>query len=124
MLGIGGGMIMGPLLLQLGMIPEVAAATSATTVFISSSAAALNFYTMGLLMEDYALWYMSIGFIATFLGQTVVSFLIKKYKRSSIIVIVVTILIAIATLMLFISGSIQVAHDIDHGEHLGFQSFC
>ena len=32
MLGLGGGMFMSPLLLELGMTPQVAVATSATTV--------------------------------------------------------------------------------------------
>ena len=37
MLGIGGGMIMGPLLLELGMLAETTAATSATTVLLTAA---------------------------------------------------------------------------------------
>ena len=42
LLGIGGGMIMGPLLLELGMKPMSASATSATTVMVTSGAAAFQ----------------------------------------------------------------------------------
>ena len=124
MLGLGGGMFMGPILLQLGMLPQVAAATSATTVLISSSAAALNFYVIGMLLEDYAGWYMAIGFIATIFGSTLVSYLIKKYNRTSIIIIVIVVLIAIATLLLLVVGGIQLSKDLKTGEHLAFTGYC
>jgi uncharacterized membrane protein YfcA len=124
MLGLGGGMFMGPILLYLGMLPQVAAATSATTVLISSSAAALNFYAIGLLLEDYAGWYMAIGFIATLFGATLVSYLIRKYNRTSIIIIVIVVLIAIATVLLLVVGAIQLIKDIKTGEHLTFTGYC
>lgn len=114
----------GPILLYLGMLPQVAAATSATTVLISSSAAALNFYAIGLLLEDYAGWYMAIGFIATLFGATLVSYLIRKYNRTSIIIIVIVVLIAIATILLLVVGTLQLIKDIKTGEHLSFTGYC
>ena len=42
MLGIGGGMILGPLLLELGMIAETTAATSGMAVFLTSASATIQ----------------------------------------------------------------------------------
>ena len=41
MLGIGGGIVMGPVMLQLKVRPEVSIATSSTMVFFTSSIAML-----------------------------------------------------------------------------------
>ncbi|GLI68507.1 hypothetical protein VaNZ11_012951, partial [Volvox africanus] len=47
LLGLGGGMVMGPLLLHLGLHPQVTAATSGAMVLFSSSAALAQFALMG-----------------------------------------------------------------------------
>lgn len=52
LLGIGGGMILGPLLLALGMLPESTAATSAMAVMLTSASAAFQFALMGNLIID------------------------------------------------------------------------
>ena len=57
LLGIGGGMIVSPLLLELGLHPQVAAATSSLMVLFSASSAALSFAFDHLLNIDYALIY-------------------------------------------------------------------
>ena len=57
LLGIGGGMIVSPLLLELGLHPLVAAATSSLMVLFSASSAALSFAFDHLLNVQYALIY-------------------------------------------------------------------
>ena len=57
LLGIGGGMIVSPLLLELGLHPQVAAATSSLMVLFSASSAALSFAFDHLLNIEYALIY-------------------------------------------------------------------
>jgi uncharacterized membrane protein YfcA len=41
MFGVGGGIVKGPLMLHLGVLPEVAAATSATMILFTSCACLL-----------------------------------------------------------------------------------
>jgi len=48
LIGIGGGMVLGPMMLQLGVLPQVSAATTATMIVLTSSSAALVFVTGGL----------------------------------------------------------------------------
>lgn len=57
LLGIGGGTIVSPLLLELGVHPLVAAATSSLMVLFSASTAALAFAFDHLLNITYALVY-------------------------------------------------------------------
>eukprot|EP00128_Syssomonas_multiformis_P017547 Colp12_sorted_trinity150504_noHs@27948 len=80
MLGIGGGMFIGPLLLELGMASQAIAATSALTVMVTSATAVLQYLLLGMLMVDYGFWHMALGLIATIIGQTAVSYLVKKYN--------------------------------------------
>lgn len=51
-------MIIGPLLLELGMLPRTTSATSALTVFLTASAAAVQFLVLDLLIIDFALWWV------------------------------------------------------------------
>lgn len=44
MKGIGGGMIKGPLMLEMGMIPQVSAATAAFMILFTSSATTAQVY--------------------------------------------------------------------------------
>merc|ERR1719379_3273171 len=69
-LGIGGGIIMGPMLIALGMTNEANQATTATFVFLSSSLATIQFIVLGKTMPQYVVWFTTWVVIATFVGQT------------------------------------------------------
>ena len=47
LIGIGGGMVLGPLMLQMGILPQVVTSTAATMVALTSSSAAVLFLTSG-----------------------------------------------------------------------------
>eukprot|EP01084_Bolivina_argentea_P004597 8741_1 len=107
LLGIGGGMIVSPLLMELGVLPSVAAATSAMAVLITSSSATLQFVLLGYLRLDYTFYFMAIGIIGTFIGQTVVMYCIKQYGRKSLIVFSVAIIMGSAIILMGIDGVMQ-----------------
>ena len=121
LLGIGGGMIVSPLLIELGCLPRVAAATSALAVLVTSSSATLQFLLLNYLSFDFMFFYMAIGIIGTYIGQTVVNISIKKYGRVSIIIFAVASIMAFAIILMGIEESIQ----IFTGEtKWTFQTFC
>ena len=124
LVGIGGGMFSSPLLLHLGLLPEVAVATSATTVFISSFAAALNFYMLDNLLLDFAGWFMGVGIVGSLFGILVIRYLTKKYKMVSIVSITISIVITISAILMIIVGSIKLYDDIVTNQNLHFRSFC
>ena len=55
LLGLGGGNIIGPLLLRLGVRPEVSTISSSFSIFISSGIAAALFFISGDIKLDYAI---------------------------------------------------------------------
>merc|ERR1719399_1857763 len=120
-LGIGGGIIMSPMLLELGVLPEVNQATTALFVFLSSSLATVQFVVLGKTMPEFVLWFTSCVVLATFLGQTLIDFLLRRTGRSSVIVLSIAGIIAGSLVMMTIVGTVDVVSDLYHGAYMGFQ---
>ncbi|KAL2342002.1 hypothetical protein Fmac_009942 [Flemingia macrophylla] len=89
--GIGGGMLISPLLLQVGITPEVTAATCSFMVLFSSTMSALQYLLLGMEHVQAAIILAIICFVASLLGLLVVQRTISKYGRASIIVFSVSI---------------------------------
>eukprot|EP00540_Astrosyne_radiata_P023302 CAMPEP_0116861550 /NCGR_PEP_ID=MMETSP0418-20121206/23098_1 /TAXON_ID=1158023 /ORGANISM="Astrosyne radiata, Strain 13vi08-1A" /LENGTH=316 /DNA_ID=CAMNT_0004496211 /DNA_START=217 /DNA_END=1167 /DNA_ORIENTATION=- len=73
MFGIGGGMVCVPLLLTMGVHPIVATATSSCMTLFTSFAACTSFAIFGLLLWDYAVVCLCLGFIAQLLGLLIMT---------------------------------------------------
>lgn len=100
LLGIGGGLIVAPLLLEMGLIPEVTSASSSFLVLFTSSSTSVQFMIHGMLNLEYASVLFFISVIASFIGVTFINRLVKKYNRPSIIVFTLGILIGLSALLL------------------------
>ncbi len=124
MIGVGGGTIMAPMLLDLGLLPGTTAATVAYMILFTSSCTTSQFLVHGMLQYDYAGWYAGIGFIATIVGQIVTLKIVNAYGRPSILVFTIAAVTALGSAMLTVQGSFQLADDIDHDKHMGFRNMC
>merc|ERR550537_205738 len=120
-LGIGGGIIMGPLLLELGMSAEANQATTAMFVFLSSSLATVQFVVLGKTMPQYAFWFTTWVIVSTFVGQTLIYFILQKYQRSSLIVLSIAGIIAGSLVMMTLIGAMDLVTDIMRGADMGFK---
>ncbi|CAM9892090.1 unnamed protein product [Ascophyllum nodosum] len=98
--GVGGGIVKGPLMLEMGVHPLVAAATSAVMILYTSFTATTSFMVFGLLQEDYAIALFVVGIAATAVGQVGVNHLVKKYKRTSFIVLSIGSVVALSAIMM------------------------
>jgi uncharacterized membrane protein YfcA len=123
LLGIGGGMIMGPLLLELGMLPNCTQATSATTVMITSGAATFQFMFLGMMLPDYSAFFAVLGLVSTFVGQKGIIYLVERYETSSLIVFSIALVMVIAVVLMTIAGVLRIIKDIEQGT-VGFSDFC
>jgi len=108
LLGIGGGMVIGPLMLEMGMLPTVSAATSAFMILFTSSSTVVQFILIGMCRLDYTLWYGAIGACGTVVGQKVANFYMRKYKRQSIIIFALGGIIALSAVVMGLVGGIKV----------------
>jgi uncharacterized membrane protein YfcA len=120
-LGIGGGIILGPLLLELGMHPEANQATTAMFVFLSSSLATLQFIVLGKGMPQFVIWFTAWVVAATLVGQTGIDYVLKRWQRTSLIVLSVAGIIACSLIMMTIVGGLDIARDVQRGADMGFK---
>jgi uncharacterized membrane protein YfcA len=61
LLGIGGGELMGPMLLNLNVLPTVSPATTSAMSFLNTSSSFLHYLTLGDVPYAYAAWVFGIG---------------------------------------------------------------
>ena len=102
LLGLGGGELMAPLLLVIGMHPQVASATSACMVLFSASSNVAHYLVKGVLAPDLGYVYsaMAIGFCSALIGRLLALRLVKKLSHPSLIAFVLggVLLVALALL--------------------------
>lgn len=104
MFGIGGGIVKGPLMLQMGVHPMVASATVAVMIMFTSVAATTMFIAFGTLIWDYAWYFFILGLFTTVIGQFGVSYLVDKYKRYSYISISIGAVVALSTILMAVQS--------------------
>ncbi|XP_022766116.1 sulfite exporter TauE/SafE family protein 4 isoform X2 [Durio zibethinus] len=124
LLGSGGGFILGPLLLEFGVIPQVASATATFVMMFSSSLSVVEFYLLKRFPIFYALYLMGVSILAGFWGQYFVRKVVSILKRASIIVFILSGVIFASALTMGVVGietSIQMIHN---HEFMGFLDFC
>ncbi|XP_020086827.1 uncharacterized protein LOC109709158 [Ananas comosus] len=124
LLGSGGGFILGPLLLEIGVIPQVASATATFVMMFSSSLSVVEFYFLKRFPIPYALYLISVSVMAGFWGQYFVRKLVKFLKRASIIVFILSSVIFASALTMGVVGTAKTISMIEHREYMGFLNFC
>jgi uncharacterized membrane protein YfcA len=120
LLGIGGGMVKGPLLLEMGLHPQVAAATSSSMILFTSSATTVQFIILGTLSVEHALWHGAIGFVSGLIGQIGMSYLIRKYRKSAFVIFLIAFVIGFSGIIMGFLG-VERLSEIGVG---GFRSLC
>ena len=106
-------------MLEMGVLPDVAAATSATMILMTSASACLVCFTFGTLQYDYATVMSVIGFCATLVGQLIVYKLVKMLGRRSVIVFAMALFTAMSSVVVALQAAKQTtaaarAHDLWH----------
>jgi len=124
MLGIGAGIITGPILIEMGVVPQVSTATSSYLIFFTSSATTVQFLILGKLAWRHGLWYWGVGVLAAILGQYFVAEIIKKYKKQAFVnFLLATVIVISAALMITIEALSTYQSVRDHA-NMGFQQLC
>ncbi|KAL1537405.1 sulfite exporter TauE/SafE family protein 2-like [Salvia divinorum] len=122
--GIGGGMLISPILLQMGIEPQVTAATCSFMVLVSSSMSALQYLLLGMEQIYAALTYAAICFVASLVGLTVIRKAILKHGRPSIIVFSVGTVMALSIVLMTSFGALDVWRSYTAGQNMGFKKPC
>lgn len=123
-IGMGGGVIMGPLLLTLHVHPLAMAATSTLMILFSSSAATLSFAVSGNMNWQYALVFAACNFLASLTGVFVIGKLVRKSYKSAIVVLLLAGIMAAGAGISAVFGVRQTLKDFRTDTNMTFSSLC
>ncbi|GJP30175.1 hypothetical protein CLOM_g22943 [Closterium sp. NIES-68] len=124
LLGIGGGMVMGPVLLELNIPPQVTSATSTFIVVFSSSLSVVEFYLLGRIPIKVASYFCLLAMVAAVSGLSIVRSIVIRSGKASIIIFALASVIGSSAIVLGAIGGLHVLNDWKHGEAMGFRPLC
>ncbi|XVF24983.1 hypothetical protein REPUB_Repub13aG0174300 [Reevesia pubescens] len=124
MLGLGGGFILGPLFLEMGIPPQVSSATSTFAMLFSASMSVIEYYLLKRFPVPYALYLGVVATIAAFVGQHVVGKVIKMLGRASIIIFILAAMIFGSAISLGGLGIAKMIKRVERKEYMGFDDIC
>ena len=125
MLGIGGGVIIGPVLLAYNVHAQTTAATAIFMVCFGASISTLQYIIQGILQLEYALFFTVVSILGSMFGVIVVKWLVDKYNRSSLIIFILAGILGVSAVVLPIFDAVHLYQQSQEGTlRLGFQSFC
>lgn len=122
LIGIGGGMVLGPLMLVMGINPRVSTATTATMILLTSSSVAVMFVLSGLTPWQYAVYFFCICLCGAYIGKTRIDAYVKKTGMGSVLVGALATIIGVATvgcIIILLTNLAKVEWCLD-----GFKQFC
>jgi len=109
LVGIGGGMIIVPLFLNMDILPQVAANTNALMILFVAVSSVVQYSVLGTLPWDYALWFMFLGFLGAQLGSHFIKHLLARSGRPSAMAFILAGFIACCVAAMLVSGVLEVA---------------
>ncbi|CAL1378092.1 unnamed protein product [Linum trigynum] len=124
MLGLGGGFILGPLFLELGVPPQVASATSTFAMTFSASMSVVEYYLLKRFPVPYALYFFGVATISALAGQHVIRKLIALLGRASLIIFTLSFTIFVSAILLGGIGIVHMIKKIEGKEYMGFEDIC
>ncbi|KAK4761097.1 hypothetical protein SAY87_005990 [Trapa incisa] len=124
LLGLGGGFIMGPLFLELGVPPQVSSATATFAMTFSSSMSVVEYYLLKRFPVPYAVYFVAVSTVAAFTGQHIVRKIISIIGRASLIIFILAGTIFISAISLGGVGIANMIKDIEEHVYMGFEDIC
>lgn len=100
-------MVKAPLLLEMGCLPAVQAATVATMILFTSGASTISLIVLDLMPHDYGAFCFGFGMVATAIGAAAVRKVLTKHKKQSIIVLSVGLIISTSVVTMGIQSLLR-----------------
>jgi uncharacterized membrane protein YfcA len=123
-LGIGGGMIKGPMLLALGIEAEEMAATSSFLILLTSSITSIQFIARGTMPYAEFGIYVAFGFVSFLVGVNILKVLINKTHNRSLVLYVLGGAIALSAILMSYVGIDQIVKSVKAHQSMGFRPYC
>jgi uncharacterized membrane protein YfcA len=126
MSGIGGGLILNPLLLRESLTPQRTTATVIVVVTVTSLTSSIDFFLNSDLIRIKHLYFICFSFIGSVIGMTLVTEMVRRTGRQSYIVFILGSLVACGGTLTACLGLIGIIEDISNHENpfTRFKSPC
>lgn len=98
-LGLGGGSIFNPLMISMGVPPSVSTSTGMYMIMFSTAASSIIYISYGAMDGQFAIWLSAWSTLGILSGITIINKLMKRYKRQSILVFVLVIVLGLSALL-------------------------
>ncbi|WVZ24788.1 hypothetical protein V8G54_003332 [Vigna mungo] len=119
LLGLGGGFILAPLFLGIGIPPQVASATSILAMAFSASMAVVEYYLLKRFPVPYG-----VATAASLVGQYLVRKVVAILGRASVIIFILTFTLCVSAVLLGGVGVVHMIQKIERKEDMGFGNLC
>ena len=103
-IGIGGGMLTTPIMIQVGMLPEVVVATSSISTLCSCIISCINYLIVGELPIIYGTVFSFSSAFGSILGIYGSEFILKRYKKQSPIIFIVSLIVFSSIILLSVNA--------------------
>lgn len=118
LVGIGGGMVIGPLFMMINLEATVGTASCAYMILWTASSGVLQYYVAGKIHWTFILYFGAFGFASGQIGQRGVDAVLKKFNRPSYVVFLLAFIIVAACTVMAITGLFNAIEDHKNGENL------
>eukprot|EP01108_Squamamoeba_japonica_P004270 TRINITY_DN3397_c0_g3_i2.p1 TRINITY_DN3397_c0_g3~~TRINITY_DN3397_c0_g3_i2.p1 ORF type:complete len:142 (+),score=23.23 TRINITY_DN3397_c0_g3_i2:2-427(+) len=118
--------VLGPLMLELKVLPEVTQAVSSVTVLFTGISSVAQFLILGKVPWDYGLLMFLFGVFSSLVGMKGLGYLVKKYNKKSLVIFAIAIIVGLSILLLVVAGVLEIAASVASGnsDKLNFKPFC
>mmetsp|Transcript_46755 Transcript_46755/g.74810 ORF Transcript_46755/g.74810 Transcript_46755/m.74810 type:complete len:270 (-) Transcript_46755:643-1452(-) len=126
LLGIGGGMILGPLLLELGVNPRVSAPVTHYMVLFTSSMTVIQFAILGQLLLWHTSWFAGLCLAASVTSAVGLVAVLKKWGLGgSVIVLCLGAVIGLSAVLVLVElVTSGVSGGLNDGFSVGVRQLC
>lgn len=119
--GVGGAIIAGPLMLEMGVVPEVASSSSALLVLYSSASATAKFALFDQIAWDWSVMLCGVAFVVTSVAQIYILGYVRRTGRQSIIVLCIATSVCLGACLMTYTA---IKTTIDHAGESFSVDFC
>lgn len=110
-LGMGGGIVINPMLLGMGLDPAVSTAVSSVVVFFTSLSTTTQFFVLGGIDISKVIFILSCSGLGAYISSHYLDKFIQKYKRPSLIVWILVFMLVCSTVTMTFVGAVRVSEE-------------
>lgn len=118
LLGIGGGMVIGPLFIQLDMQPKVGSSSCAFMILWTAASGVVQYAFAGKIGWEFIAYGVVVGFVSGQIGQRGVDRMLKKSGRPSYVIFLLGGIVLVACIAMTCTGTYKFIKGVVEGDDL------